>query len=252
MFTYDFIEKIGTINVKYSKKYKIEYLTYIEEFTNESEYKEKLYEYLNKYRKEILSLPFNLNTKQSRKTYLNNLHDEFLLTKEALKTRYCQALTRSYECISNQKRNFKFYLPRYMQKRYLITARNAYKKLHIVYALHNDNIDNAIEILRSSALNDGIELKVLEVNIFERIKTTLSCAELAYLFFVLFQKVAEDKNFNRSFLSRLLANNLSTKRTISPQASQLRKHFTEVDHNVKIKVEQLFIELSKNCMSDYL
>jgi hypothetical protein len=252
MFTYDFIEKIGTINVKYSKKYRIGYLTYVEEFTNESEYKERLEEYLNKYRKEILSLPFQLNAQQSRKAFLNNLHDEFLLTKGMLNTKYSQVLIRSYECISNQKRNFKCYFPRYLQKKYLISARDAYRKIHVVYALHNDKIDNAIDILKTSALNDGIELKGLDVNIVERIRTTLSSPELAYLFFVLFQKVADDKNFNRSFLSRLLANNLSTKRTASPQASQLRKHFTEVNDNVKFKVEQLFIELSKNCMSEHL
>jgi hypothetical protein len=252
MFTYDFIERIGTINITYSKKYRKEYLTFIDEFTSESEYKQKLDEYLNRYRKEILSLPFNLNAKQSRKAFLNNLYDEFVLSKEQLNSQFSQVLIRSYECISSQKRNFKFYFPRYLQKKYLMTARDAYRKIHVVYSLQNDKIENALEILKSSAFNDGIELKVLDINVVERIKTTLSSPELAYLFFVLFQKVADDKNFNRSFLSRLLANNLSTKRTISPQANQLRKHFTEVNDNVKIKVEQLFIELSQNCMSEYL
>jgi len=248
MFTYDFIEKVGKINIKYSKKYRKEYLMFIEEFTSEAEYNAKLDEYFNKYRKEILSLPFNLNTKQSRKVFLNNLYDEFLLTKESLNIQYKQVLIRSFDCINNQKDGFKFYFPRYLQKKYLITARAAYRKMHIAYSLHNEKIESAVEILKSSALNDGIELKVSEENIEERIKTSLSSPELSYLFYVIFQKVADDKNFNRSLLSRLLANNFSTKKTLSPQANQIRKHFTEVNDNVKFKVEKLFVEFSKTCL----
>ncbi len=78
MFVYDFIEKIGRIEVEYSTKFRKRYLTITEEFSSEQEYQEKLDEYLTEFRKEILSLPFSLNTKQSRKAFLNNLYDEFI------------------------------------------------------------------------------------------------------------------------------------------------------------------------------
>jgi hypothetical protein len=144
MFTYDFIEKIGRINIKYSTKYSKRYLTFIEEFTNDAEYNEKLDSYLNGFRKEILNLPFKLTTKQSRKVFLNNLHDEFLLTKELLNTQFSQILAQSYNCIFKQGRDFKLFFPRYLQKKYLTKARDAYQKMHIVFSLQNDKIEIAL------------------------------------------------------------------------------------------------------------
>lgn len=252
MFTYDFIEKIGKINIKYSKKCRREYLTFIEEFTTTAEYNEKLDTYLGEFRKEILNLPFLLSTKQSRKTFLNNLHDEFLLAEELLKTQFEQAINESYECISIQKKNFKFYVPRYCQKQYINKARVAYSKMHIAFALQKDKIEIAVITLNSIAMNDGIELKTINNDSDERIQTTLSSPELAFLSFVILQKVAKNKDFNRSHLSRILADNFSTKKTTSPQANQLRKHFTEVNDNVQSKVEKLFIELSRTCISEHL
>ena len=249
MFVYDFIEKIGRIEVEYSTKFRKRYLTITEEFSSEQEYKKKLDKYLNEFRKEILSLPFSLNTKQSRKVFLNNLHDEFLFTRENLNEQFKTVISQSQDCISTQRVKFKCCFPRFLQKKYLIEARKHYQKLHIAFAVRIDKIENADEVLKLTALNDGIEIKSFNNNSQERFKTKLSSPELAYLSFKIMQKVSEDPDFNRSHLSRLLAENFSTKKAVFPKASQVRKQFTEVNDSVKNRVESLFNELSDSTIS---
>jgi len=245
MFVYDFIEKIGKIEVKYSKKFRKRYLTFTEEFSSEQEYKEKLDEYLNEFRKEIQSLPFSLNSKQSRKTFLHNLYDEFLYTREHLNEQFIQLISQSHNCISLQKRRFKCCFPKYFQKKYLKKARTEYRKLHIVFTLRVDKIDNAVNILKLTALNDGIEMDTSGWHNPKRFKTNLSSRELAYLSFRIMKKVSIDPNFNRTHLSRILAENFSTKKADFPKAEQIRKQFTDVSDNVKNKVESLLDELAR-------
>ena len=244
MFTYDFIEKLGRVNTKISKYCPIKYLSHFDEFENETEHKERFENYLKDFRHEIQSLPFKLPTKQSRKVFLNNIYDEFLLTKETLYLQFNQVITKSHECIYIKKCNFKYYLPRFLKKKYLTKARRAYQKLYLIYYLQNDIIENAIEILQTSALNDGVELKGLEKQLGERFKTNLSSPELSYFFYLILEKVSVDSNFNRSNLSKILADNFSTKKTLSPHPNQIRKHFTEVNDPVKNRVKNLFFELS--------
>ena len=150
MFVYDFIEKIGRIEVVYSTKFRKQYITITEEFSSEQEYKEKLDEYLIKFRKEILSLPFSLNTKQSRKAFLNNLHDEFLYTRENLNEQFKKVISQSQDCISKQRVKYKCCFPRYLQKKYLTKARKEYQKLHIAFAVRIDKIENAVELLNTT------------------------------------------------------------------------------------------------------
>lgn len=246
MFAYDFIEKIGRIEIKHSTKFRKKYITFTEEFESEEEYNQKLDEYFCVFKKQILSLPFNLNSKQSRKAFINNLHDEFLNTKLTLREQFGKVISESYDCITTQRKSFRCCFPRYFQKMYLTHARTAYQKIHIVYTVHKDKIENAVDILKSIALNDGFEINVLNENTQERIRTNLSSPELSYLFFLIFKTVSEDKDFNRSNLARLIANNFSTKKTLSPQATQIRKNFTEVSDNVKSKVEKLLTEISES------
>ncbi len=245
MFVYDFIEKIGKIEVKYSKKFRQRYLTFTEEFSSEQEYKEKLDEFLNEFRKEIQSLPFSLNSKQSRKTFLHNLYDELLFTREHLNEQFILLISQSHNCISLQKVRFKYYFPKYFQKKYLKEARTAYQKLHIIFTLQIDKIENAVDILKITALNDGFEMDTSDWQNFKRFKTNLSSQELAYLSFRIMKKVSIDPNFNRTHLSRILADNFSTKKADFPKAEQIRKQFTDVNDNVKNRIESLLKELAR-------
>ncbi len=245
MFVYDFIEKIGKIEVKYSRKFRKRYLTFTEEFSSEQEYNERLDEYLNEFRKEIQSLPFSLNSKQSRKAFLHNLYDEFLYTREHLNEQFIQLISQSHDCITLQKVRFKCCFPKYFQKKYLKKARTAYRKLHIVFTLRIDKIENAVDVLKLTALNDGIEIDTSNWSSQKRFKTNLSSPELAYLSFRIMEKVSVDPNFNRTHLSRILAENFSTKKAEFPKAAQIRKQFTEVNDNVKNRVESLLEELAR-------
>jgi hypothetical protein len=239
------MEKVGKLEVKWSKKYGKKYLTFATEFKTKDEYWALLDETFIEYKKEVLSLPFKLKTKQSRKVFLSNLYDEFALARNRLDREYKKILRQVYDCINEEVKSFDFYCPRFCKRYYLKTSREAYHKIFVAYSIHKEEIDKAIEILNVSAENDGVKLKTHKETFNERIKTKLSSPELSYLFFILLQNVAEDKDFNRSQLSRLLANNFSTKRTLVPQANQIRKHFTEVNDSVKNNVEKLFVELSK-------
>lgn len=254
MFTYDFIEKLGSVDTKISKCClkccPIKYLTYIEEFENENEYKERLEDCLKDFRHEIQSLPFKLPAKQARKTFLNNLYDEFLLTNENLNLQFNQAIIDSNKCISTNYRIFKYYHPRFLQKRYLTKARQAYQKFYFVYYLQKDIIESAIEILKTSAFNDGVELKAIEKQSDERVITDLSSPELSYIFFLVLQRVSIDNKFNRNNLSKYIASNFSTKKTIAPQSTQIRKHFTQVDDSVKRRVGKIFYDLSQMAKSN--
>ncbi len=246
MFVYDFIKMIGKIEVKYLKKFRKPYLTIKEKFSCEHKYNQVLDEYLREFRKEMQSLPFKLNTKQSRKAFIYNLHDEFLFTKELLDKQFQQIISRSHDCISKQKVRFKYCFPRYFRRKYLIKARKEYQKLYIAFQLRIDKIENAIDVLKLVASNDGIDVDTSSCYCFEKFKISLSSPELSYLSFKIMQKVTEEPDFNRSHLSRLLADNFSTKRTSSPRASQIRKHFTEVNDTVKLRIESLFDELSRD------
>jgi hypothetical protein len=254
MFTYDFIEKLGSVDTKISKCClkccPIKYLAHIEEIVNENEYKERLEAYLKDFRHEIQSLPFNLPTKQARRTFMNNLYDEFLLTKENLYLQLNKAVVDSYKCIANKKRLFKYYLPRFLQKKYLTKARQAYQKFDFVYNLQKDIIDNAIDILKTSAFNDGVELKATERLPEERVITDLSSPELSYFFYLALERVSIDNKFNRSNLSKLIASHFSTKMTYAPQPTQIRKHFTQVDDSVKKRVGKIFYDLSQMAKSN--
>jgi hypothetical protein len=244
MFVYDFIEKIGKIEVKYSRKFRKRYLTFTEEFSSEQEYNQQLDEYLIEFRKEIQSLPFSLNSKQSRKTFLHNIYDEFLYTRERLNEQFIQLISQSHDCITLQKVRFKCCFPKYFQKKYLKTARTAYRKLHVVFTLRIDKIETAVDILKLTALNDGFEMDISDRQSPVRFKTNLSSPELAYLSFRIMNKVSIDPNFNRTHLSRILADNFSAKRAEFPKAEQIRKQFTDVNDNVKNKVESLLDELA--------
>lgn len=254
IFTYSFIEKLGTLNTGISKCCSlkccpVKYLTYFNEFENESAYKKHLENYLKDFRHEIQSLPFSLPTKQARKTFLNNLYDELLLTKETLDTQFKHAISKSYKLIYVKKRRFRFYLPRAIQKKCLTNARQAYHKIFFAYQSQNNIIEKSIEILKISASNDGVELKVLEKQLDERVKTDLSSPELSYLFYLILETVSIDKQFNRSNLSKIIASNFSTKKSLTPQPTQIRKHFTQVDDSIKNRVENLFFELSRKVKS---
>ena len=155
-----------------------------------------------------------------------------------------KAITESHKCINIKKCNFIFFLPRFFQKEYLIKAKRACQKLHLIYYLQNNIIESAIEILQTSALNDGVKLKATEAESIERVKTNLSSSELSYLFYQILKTVSVEDQFSRSNLSKILANHFSTKRTISPQSNQIRKHFTEVNDTVKDRVKSLLFELS--------
>ncbi|MCW3788505.1 hypothetical protein [Plebeiibacterium sediminum] len=244
MFVYDFIEKIGKIEVKYSRKFRKRYLTFTEEFSSEQEYNQQLDEYLIEFRKEIQSLPFSLNSKQSRKVFLHNIYDEFLYTRERLNEQFIQLVSQSHDCITLQKVRFKCCFPKYFQKKYLKKARTAYRQLHVVFTLRIDKIETAVDILKLTALNDGIEMDISDKQSPVRFKTNLSSPELAYLSFRIMNKVSVDPNFNRTHLSRILADNFSTKRAEFPKAEQIRKQFTDVNDNVKNKVESLLEELA--------
>ena len=247
--TYDFIEKLGSVNIKIFKCYP-KYLTYFEEFENENECKIRLENYLKDFRHEIQSLPFRLPTRQARQTFLNNIYDELLLTKETLYLQYNQTIIDSNKCISNKIRIFKYCFPRFLQKKFITKARQVYKKIHFVYFSQKEIIENAIEILKISALNDGVELKATEKQLCERFKTDLSSAELSYFFYLAFEQVSIDNNFNRSNLSKLLADNFSTKMTLTPQPKQIKKHFFDVNNLVKNRVEKMFFELSRKAKSN--
>ncbi len=118
--------------------------------------------------------------------------------------------------------------------------------------LHQNKIDEALELLKSIALNDGIELKTIEEASVERIKSNLSSPEIAYLTYLIVKKTAINPNFNRTQLSKMLANNFSTKKAEAPKASQIRKHFTDVNDSVKSSIEKLLKDLYTSCMSDHL
>lgn len=244
MYVYDFIEKVGRIDVEYTKTYGKKYLASKEEFSSEQHCNDQLDQYLHQFKKEIQSLPFILNTKQSRNVFLNNLYDEFIYTKEQLNSQFHQIIKQSHDCIAVQKTRFKYCFHEYRQKAYLQRARKEYQNLFIAFKLRIEKIENAVDLLKLIALNDGIEIKPSETESQERFKVKLSSSELSYLIFRLMQKVADNPDFNRSQLSRVLADNFSTKRTASPKASQIRKQFTEVSDSVKQRVESLFEELS--------
>ncbi len=247
MVAYDFIEKIGKIKINYRRKC----LGVLEEFTSEAAYNDKLDKYFREFRKEIINLPFLINTRQSRKTILNNLHDEFLLTKELLNGQVNRTLKENYDCIFKRKCCFKYVYPRFLKKRYLTKVRSAYQKLHLVCLLHNNKIEEALEMLKSIALNDGIELKTIEEASVERIKTNLSSPELAFLSIHIMKKIAHDKDFNRTLFSNIIADHFSTKKAEAPKASQIRKQFTEANDNVKKNVGKLLTELSATCISEH-
>jgi len=247
MVAYDFIEKIGRIKINYRRKC----LGVLEEFTSEAAYNDKLDKYFREFRKEIINLPFLVNTRQSRKTVLKNLHDEFIHTKESLNGQVNRTLQESYDCIYKRKFCFRYIYPRFLKKRYLTKVRSAYQKLHLVCLLHNNKIEEAMEMLKSIALNDGIELKTIEQASFERIKINLSSPELAFLSILIMKKIAQDENFNRTLFSNILADHFSTKKADAPKASQIRKQFTEVNDNVRKNVGKLLTELSATCMSEH-
>ena len=177
---------------------------------------------------------------------MNNLYDEFILTKETLHLQFNNAITESHECIYIKNNNLKCFIPRFLQKKYLTKAKRAYQKLYTIYSLQNDIIERAIETLQTSALNDGIKLKVIEAEPIERVKTNLSSPELSYLFYSILKTVSVEDEFSRLNLSNIIADHFSTKRAISPQANQIKKHFTDVSDTVKISIKNLFSELSHN------
>lgn len=252
MFTYDFFENTGKIKIKYSKKYRKQYVEFKDGFQSEKEYKEKLACSLSDFKHEMLNLPFHLSCKQARKTFLNNIYDELIITKELLDREFKKVLTKSFACITNQRKLYTFYYPRYFQKKYLAQARKSYQNIHIAYELQCKAIEQALCVLNTIAINDEIILKDLCSEPSERINTTLSSPELSFLFFVIFNRVSEDKTFNRTQLSKILAANFSTKKSPAPKANQIRKHFTDVGDNVKTSISTLFMELSELCNSDYL
>lgn len=245
MVTYDFIEKIGRINIRHKKKC----LGLINEFRSETYYNDRLEKYFNEFKKEILGLPFLLNSKHSRKAFLNNLHDEFITTKDTLNEQLHKNLDDSYNKTVERKLHSKYYYPRFLRRKYLLKVRGAYQKMHLVCLLHQNKIDEALELLKQIALNDGIELNTIEEASVERIKSNLSSPELAYLTYLIVKKTANDPDFNRTHLSNMLADNFSTKKADAPRASQIRKHFTEVNDNVKSNIEKLLRDLSTSCMS---
>lgn len=252
MFVYDFIEKVGRIDVEYAKAYGKRYLTSKEEFSSEQHCNDQLDEYLHRFKKEILSLPFILNTRQSRNVFLNNLFDEFLHTREQLTNQFQLIIKESHDCISVQKRRFRYCFPDYRQKAYLSKARKEYQNLYTAFKLRIEKIEDAVDLLKLIAQNDGIEMKPTETDNQERFKVKLSSSEFSYLTFRLMQKVADSPDFNRSQLSRVLADNFSTKRATTPKASQIRKQFTDVSDSVRQSVESLFSELSETEKSSYL
>lgn len=244
MFVYDFIEKVGRIDVKRVRMYGKKYIASNEEFSSEQDCNEQLDKYLHEFKKEIQRLPFLLNTKQSRKLFLHNLYDEFIHTEEQLTNQFQMLIRQSHDCIEGQKLKFRYCFHEYRQKAYLQKARKEYQNLFIAFKIRIEKIESAVDLLKLIALNDGIEIKSSEAENQERFKVKLSSSELSYLIYRLMQKVADNPDFNRSQLSRVLADNFSTKRTAAPQANQIRKHFTDVSDSVKERVESLFGELS--------
>lgn len=247
--TYNFIEKLGSFNIKKIKYYP-KYLTFFEAFKNENSYKKQLEDYLKDFRHEIQRLPLKLPVKQDRQTLLNNLYDEFFLKKEKLHLQCNQAITKSRKCIFNKNRILKYYFPRFLRKKYLTKARQIYQKIYFVYFSQKDIIEDAIETLKTIALNDGFEIKAIEKQSNERVKTDLSSPELSYFFYLLFEQISIDNNFNRSNLSKFLADNFSTKMTLTPQAKQIKKHFFDVNIVVKNRVKKMFFELSRKAKSN--
>jgi hypothetical protein len=248
-YTYDFVETLGCINIRKIKYYP-KYLAYFEKFENENEYKIHLEKYLKDFRHEIRKLPLKSPVKKARQTLLNNLYDELLLTEEILHLQCNQVITKSKKCIFNKNRILKYCFPRFLRKKYLTKARQVYQKINFVYFIQKDIIESAIKIIKISALNDGVELKTIEKQLNERFKTDLSSSELSYLFYLLFEEVSTDKNFNRSNLSKLLADNFSTKKTLTPQYKQIKKHFFDVNDSVKKRIEKMFFELSHKAKSN--
>ena len=247
--TYNFIEILGSFSIEKSKYYP-KYLPFFEEFENENAYKKQLENYLKDFRHEIQRLPLKSPIKQARQTLLNNLYDEFFLKKENLYLQFNQAINDCNQCISKKNRILKFCLPRFLRKKYLTKARQGYQKIYFVYFLQKDIIENAIKILKVSALNDGVKLKAIDKQLSERIKTDLSSPELSYFFSLVLEQVSIDNNFNRSTFSKILADNFSTKMTLTPQPKQIKKHFSEVNDSVKKRVEKMFFELSRKAKSN--
>ena len=246
MVIYDFIGEINNIDFKVlnccNKCCLIKYLSCFNEFENTEEYKEKLENYLKKFRYEIQVLPFKLPTKQARKVFLNNIYDELQLSSENLNFHIKGAITLNYNCIFEKNSNYGKYLPRFILRKCVLKARQAYSILNDIYNFRRSLIERAIEIIEMSAYNDGFILKTVETD-EERIKTNLSSPELSYFLNLICETISIEDGYTKSNLSKVIAKNFSTKHTLQPKASQIRKHFTEANDNVINNVKDLVSEL---------
>ena len=239
MNTFNFVEKLGSIDTKVFKcrlAYNpLKYPFRIGEMEYKNGHKKYLQDHLKGFRHEIQELPFTLPTKQGRRAFLNNLYDELILTRINLTTQFKQVIEENYNCLSNNKTSFRQYFPKFLQKKYLMMARKVHQNIYLAYDLQKEAIENSIEFLQSNASNDGLELKTIESQAED-----LSSPELSYIFYVLLEKISLDNKFNRANFSRIIASNFSTKKALTPQASQIRKHFTQVDASVKNRVGNFF------------
>ena len=112
-----------------------------------------------------------------------------------------------------------------------------------MYHLQNGIIESAIEILEQNACNDDISFKTTEAQLEERFKTRLSSPELSYFLNLVCETVSVENGYSKSSLSKVIAQNFSTKQAQQPKASQIRKHFTEANDTVKDNVKNLVSEL---------
>jgi len=256
MFTYKFIEDLCKIDIEITrcclKCCSFKYLTHYNTFYKLNHYKRHLENSLKKYRHEIQQLPFKLPSSNSRKVIYKNLHKEFKLTKNLLEEQFEIKIKPNYKYIYIGCEEFNGMPIKFLKENYPHYSSYENHKIHYMYQIQHGILINAIDILEQHALHDNKALSDNEPILPNRIKTNLSSPELSYFFNLVCEVITPEDEISKTDLSKIIADNFSTKKAVSPRPNQIRKHFTEVNDNVKDKVKKLFQELSNQAESDYL
>lgn len=248
MFTYSFIEELCKIEVEITrccvKCCSFKYLTHYNTFIKINFYKRHLEKNLKKYRHEIQQLPFKLPSSHARKVIYKNLYEEFKLTKNLLEDQFESKIKPYYKFIYMGKEEFTGKPIKFSKENYPHNLSYENHKVHHMYKVQHDTLINVIEILEQHALLDNNALNDFEPITPIRIKTNLSSPELSYFFNLVCDAITPDETISKTDLSKIIANNFSTKKTLFPQPNQIRKHFTEVNDTVKNNIKDLIFELS--------
>lgn len=249
------VKEISTISARVSVHEtavkELVYSSSYQGFKSIKNFKKKLLKWLERLKEVLFQLPF-VHCGNERLVFMN-LYKGLLRALDTISNYYKKTIVKKYKYLTNRKITYLHFRERFNPDYYPSQKDHAYHKLHVMYRLHFQVLDEGIAYVKEFASN-GSSMLLNEVTCTPneyvmakqsveaynmKFKTDLSVPIVAMVLCKIMHYISP--NFNKKQLAKIIAENFETKRAKELSENQVYKAMFDKDDKLNEVIKEIGI-----------